>query len=1232
MPGHFVCREFCARGEQVGVGLSAHVPLQWRMGADLIGIFIFIVMCRIGPVGANALHLATWRNHAGIVESVLGVPHIDLDAQDEESGWTALHRALYFGHVRLAVALVAAGANVSVLDVYGRTPVDLLSRHLMRMYGRDRDKYESQGHVFSWGNGSNYTLGTGSLEVELAPTRVDALHMHDVVYVAAAKFHSAAVTTDGKVYTWGWGRGGRLGHPEAHIHSGSSAVIHPRCLVSLERYCVSRIAVAKHHTLLTTTEGELFSMGSNRYGQLGYSTVDTQPEPRKIAALRSMTIVRVAAANKHSVCVSSSGDVFTWGTNSCGQLGYGAFDSISSSTPRVVDALKGRPVVECAAAKRHTVVLTDDGDVLTWGHRGVSPRKVVLNGIRKAVSLDGTPLRFQKGYKDVSKPRIQQICAGAAHSSALTSAGVVLTWRSADPHCQVQEIKGPLAGIKVVSISAGKYRTAAVTDIGTVYMWEGRADFFPAEGRVAGSGSKKWSKPKSYGDYILGSSAGSSSSHECIGTSPGSFHRHGSPSIVDRMQSFKSKLGASPSGRISSSPSTNFCATRSVETAFDPIIPYRVEGLRKVTDVAVGEKHSLALQHWLRARDTSISENSEDSVSRCGPGSLQIICQETIAKHMVDPFTVLQVMQYAEAALADMLYKRCCCVAALNLDLVMTEHPQIFAELAMHIAEDVEHELKCILNTPIQADKSDDVILLTPILNGILPTRAEVELGDSPLIQQEEDRSDLTQAGQEHVTSVHADATSSADVSNEEERKSRRLILKKLQQIHTLEDKISQGEELDPQQKAKVSQKSVFLSALAALDGGVPHEQVNALLRAASQAVVEAHKDIVTDVSARHALAVTNTIPKASSKPKRKSKKEKIAAKEPPQQVRESLLQSNDEYKKPALSRPPHAGPVVRATTPSGSQAEKTPIKQVGFNTAHVVSPSSLNKKRTTRKGGLSMFLRGGLEDPDSRSEKLAWGGNTPQTGQSSPLSKILSKEAAEQPTGSKHTKTPKSSSSKPKRQLGIKVSLKDYLEGKTNGTSMEGEDTVTESPTPWAKGTSLPESCPVKSLKKIQLEQEQLRAAQHRVPQSPRLYSKIAAADSFGTSPGARSSFFGQSPSAVGFLYGSSPGRGKAFIASPQPMESKWYIPEEAAMAAAKTKTLKEIQEEESALKEMAEIEAALHRFSCKDASETATDNKQTTHDSKRSKRKKKQKNTKDRHHHTNNNKRGNSQQQNHS
>ena len=61
------------------------------------------------------------------------------------------------------------------------------------------------------GNGCNYTLGTGSTDLQLHPARIDSLHDQQVVAVSAAKFHSAAVTVEGQLLTWGWGRGGRLG-------------------------------------------------------------------------------------------------------------------------------------------------------------------------------------------------------------------------------------------------------------------------------------------------------------------------------------------------------------------------------------------------------------------------------------------------------------------------------------------------------------------------------------------------------------------------------------------------------------------------------------------------------------------------------------------------------------------------------------------------------------------------------------------------------------------------------------------------------------------------------------------------------------------------------------------------------------------------------------------------------------------------------------------------------------
>lgn len=97
-------------------------------------------------------------------------------------------------------------------------------------------------------------------------------------------------------------------------------------------------------------------------GQLGYTSVDTQPTPRRVSSLRSR-IVSVAAANKHTAVVSETGEVFTWGCNKEGQLGYGTSNSASNYTPRLVESLKGKVFTGVAAAKCHTLVLGGDGEV-----------------------------------------------------------------------------------------------------------------------------------------------------------------------------------------------------------------------------------------------------------------------------------------------------------------------------------------------------------------------------------------------------------------------------------------------------------------------------------------------------------------------------------------------------------------------------------------------------------------------------------------------------------------------------------------------------------------------------------------------------------------------------------------------------------------------------------------------------------------------------------------------------
>jgi inhibitor of Bruton tyrosine kinase len=394
--------------------------------------------------------------------------------------------------------------------VQHRTPLELAAEEL-----RAHLHFSKPGDVYTWGSGANYQLGTGSTENHTLPVRLEAFQSEAVVEVSAAKFHSCVVTRDGQLYTWGWGRGGRLGHAgfdvDAQQKANIMAQIHPRAVASLARHRVVAVAAAKHHTLACSADGHVFAWGSNKRGQLGITGVDSVHTPRRLGNFKH-EIVAVAAANKHSAGLSASGRLYTWGDNTQGQLGYGTFGKAFNATPRIVESVKDRQIAAMSLSKRHSVVLTRDGDVLTWGHKTLPPKKVSLHGCRdtarsakalrllasherrdsasrtrgsaaggsvvprtNAGSSTGQPrprIHFHRDAADVVNPRVVAIAAGAAHTSMLTASGVVLTYNSTDPALAAQEVEGVLGRLCVVKIAAGKTRSVAVTDTGEAYAWE----------------------------------------------------------------------------------------------------------------------------------------------------------------------------------------------------------------------------------------------------------------------------------------------------------------------------------------------------------------------------------------------------------------------------------------------------------------------------------------------------------------------------------------------------------------------------------------------------------------------------------------------------------------------------------------------------------------------------------------------------------------------------------------
>ncbi|KAA6425361.1 MAG: hypothetical protein FRX49_04854, partial [Trebouxia sp. A1-2] len=848
-------------------GLSAELPAKYNHA---------IGRQKLSRTEVSTLHSAVWRNQPEYLEQLLK-EGAAADALDGESGWTALHRAFYWGNFRCAALLLAANAHLSLTDHKGRTALDLLSEELKVFM-----EHEQPGLVYSWGNGANYQLGTGATGLQAGPVRLDALRKALVVQVAAAKYHSAAVTKDGQLFTWGFGRGGRLGHPDFHVHSGESAIIVPRAVTGLGRRQVAVVAVAKHHTAVATTSCELFTWGSNRDGRLGYAAVDTQPTPRKVTSLKQR-VTAVAAANKHTAILTDAGAIFSWGSNDQGQLGYGTSDSASNALPRQVEAMKGKRLVAVAAAKRHMVVMSSDGDIYTWGHRVVTPRRVQLSGARDVARAGAVgDIAFHKGQTEISRPHAIAIAAGAAHSCCLTRGGVVLAWRSWDANLAVQEVCAGLAGKRIVSISAGKYRTAAVTDEGDVYMWEGLSKQQPHRKRAAKDASL--------------------------------------PPRPDKAASRKLSLS-------------------------DIITPERVDGLKRVSKACVGEKHSLALQSWCHspkqlrlpilaaaaalptdtsshqhmdaeesaelaaqaqedaewtaAADRSIDggpaaatrgSSSGGAVLRGGEGvvssgeeshgdgvgaewlgrdfwvglesahkkiqaarvsaeahgyyqadspkadsmpSLQRLCERSLAQHAVEPRTCLQIMEYADACGAEVLKQFCLGIALSNLDTVLLEARGVLESIGPHLLAEMEDIQKAQFDPACPALPGPLISEAESALLSRRPTAA-VSAGDEGLALGEAGGRRSSLVGQALVPSpsnVVSELHKERSFCNPEDTEEAaaigrqiRNLKKKLQQIDALEAR-RQDSQLDPQQQAKLAQRAEVCAALQALQGGASLEE-----------------------------------------------------------------------------------------------------------------------------------------------------------------------------------------------------------------------------------------------------------------------------------------------------------------------------------------------------------------------------------------------------------------------
>ncbi|CAM4858154.1 unnamed protein product [Rotaria socialis] len=212
------------------------------------------------------------------------------------------------------------------------------------------------GTVCSAGNNEYSQLGREGRTT--IPEKVILPQSEDAVQIACGQYFSMCLTSNGNIVVWG-SISGKITNDDGFFYSK------PECLKGFDNRRVIQIAAGYTHCLGLTDDGTVYAIGINAHGQLGLGNSKDYKLATPITCLRGCPIVYIACGAYHSLIISKSGTVFTCGLNSAGQLGLG--DTDTRAWPSNIKGLQQQKVTYAACGEKHSVVVTLDGGVFSFG-------------------------------------------------------------------------------------------------------------------------------------------------------------------------------------------------------------------------------------------------------------------------------------------------------------------------------------------------------------------------------------------------------------------------------------------------------------------------------------------------------------------------------------------------------------------------------------------------------------------------------------------------------------------------------------------------------------------------------------------------------------------------------------------------------------------------------------------------------------------------------------------------
>ncbi|XP_026211303.1 serine/threonine-protein kinase Nek9 [Anabas testudineus] len=275
--------------------------------------------------------------------------------------------------------------------------------------------------VYFWGGG------------KFTPQKLDTFKGgSSAQHVCAGESHFAVVTVEKELYTWANVQGGakmvgQLGHGD------QASYRQPKKVEKLQGKAIRQVACGADFTACVSDEDLMYMFGSDYYGCIGVEGEFGMEilEPVLLEFFEERPVRQVSCGDNHVVVLTQSGEIFSWGCGEYGRLGLECEDDFSS--PMQVEIPKGATISSVTCGSDGTFFLTDTGKVLACGNNEFN--KLGLNQ-----GISGLKNHTGEGYqgipyittltlvKQLSRFKIQVIAPGKTHTAAIDERGRLITF------------------------------------------------------------------------------------------------------------------------------------------------------------------------------------------------------------------------------------------------------------------------------------------------------------------------------------------------------------------------------------------------------------------------------------------------------------------------------------------------------------------------------------------------------------------------------------------------------------------------------------------------------------------------------------------------------------------------------------------------------------------------------------------------------------------------------------